>query len=84
MRSGGETGQPATIWIIQQEVVTNARRLSPAGNRAHFWGGWGGSLVVVDQTERLCVSYVRNKMGLGTVGDDRGIGVVAAAYAALA
>jgi CubicO group peptidase (beta-lactamase class C family) len=58
--------------------------LAPAGNRAHFWGGWGGSLVVVDQTERLCISYVMNKMGLGTVGDDRGIGVVAAAYAALA
>ena len=57
--------------------------LAPPGNRAHFWGGWGGSLVVVDQTERLCVSYVMNRMGLGTVGDARGVGIVEAAYASL-
>jgi CubicO group peptidase (beta-lactamase class C family) len=57
--------------------------LAPAGNRAHFWGGWGGSLVVIDQTARLADAYVMNRMGLGTVGDERGIGIVGAAYAAL-
>lgn len=57
--------------------------LAPAANRAHFWGGWGGSIVVVDQTARLCVAYVMNKMGLGTIGDARGASIVAAAYSSL-
>ena len=30
------------------------------------------------------VAYVMNRMGEGTVGDDRGIGIVFAAYGALA
>lgn len=64
--------------LISEEVP-----LAPIGNEAHFWGGWGGSLVVIDQTERLCIAYVMNRMGLGTVGDERGAGIVAAAYAAL-
>lgn len=49
-----------------------------------YWGGWGGSLVVCDLENRLCVSYVMNRMGEGTVGDERGIGILFAAYAALA
>ncbi|WP_067472590.1 serine hydrolase domain-containing protein [Actinomadura hibisca] len=52
--------------------------------RTCFWGGWGGSLVVVDLDARMCVSYVMNRMlSPGTLGDDRGIGVVLAAYASL-
>jgi CubicO group peptidase (beta-lactamase class C family) len=49
-----------------------------------YWGGWGGSIVVCDLENRLCVSYVMNRMGEGTVGDERGIGILFAAYAALA
>ena len=52
--------------------------------RTCFWGGWGGSLVVCDLDARLCISFVMNRMGEGTVGDDRGIGIVFAAYEALA
>ena len=51
--------------------------------RTCFWGGWGGSLVVNDLENRLTVAYVMNRMAGGTVGDDRGIGVVLAAYAAV-
>ena len=51
--------------------------------RTCFWGGWGGSLVIVDQDARLCIAYVMNKMGEGTVGDFRGAGVAMAAYAGL-
>jgi CubicO group peptidase (beta-lactamase class C family) len=57
--------------------------LSP-NPRTCFWGGWGGSLVVCDLDARLCISFVMNRMGEGTVGDDRGIGIVLATYAALA
>ena len=57
--------------------------ISPS-ERACFWGGWGGSLIVVDLDARMTVAYVMNKMGEGTLGDLRGAGIVAAAYASLA
>ena len=51
--------------------------------RTCFWGGWGGSLVIVDLDQRVTIAYVMNKMGEGTVGDLRGASVVMATYAAL-
>jgi CubicO group peptidase (beta-lactamase class C family) len=57
--------------------------ISP-NERACFWGGWGGSIAVIDLDARLSVSYVMNKMGEGTTGDLRGAGILLAAYAALA
>jgi CubicO group peptidase (beta-lactamase class C family) len=56
--------------------------LSP-NERACFWGGWGGSIVVIDLDARLCVAYVMNRMGEGTIGDIRGASIVLAAFAAL-
>ncbi|MFI6519058.1 serine hydrolase domain-containing protein [Spirillospora sp. NPDC050679] len=54
--------------------------ISP-NQRACFWGG---SLVVVDLDARMCVSYVMNRMlSPGTLGDDRGISIVLAAYASV-
>jgi CubicO group peptidase (beta-lactamase class C family) len=52
--------------------------------RACFWGGWGGSLAIVDLDARMTYAYVMNKMGEGTVGDLRGLSILGAAYAALA
>jgi CubicO group peptidase (beta-lactamase class C family) len=54
----------------------------PLGPRTCFWGGWGGSIVVVDQDLRLTVAYVMNRMEAGLVGDSRGIGIVQAAVVA--
>jgi CubicO group peptidase (beta-lactamase class C family) len=51
--------------------------------RACFWGGWGGSLVVIDMDARMVVAYAMNRMGEGTVGDERGANIVAAAYGSL-
>ena len=48
--------------------------------RTCFWGGWGGSIVVNDLENRLTVAYVMNRMGEGTTGDDRGIGILFATY----
>ncbi len=39
---------------------------------AMFWGGAGGSTVVVDQSAHVCLSYVMNQMKSGIVGDVRG------------
>jgi CubicO group peptidase (beta-lactamase class C family) len=52
--------------------------------RTCFWGGWGGSLAIIDLENRMSFSYVMNKMGEGTVGDDRGGSLLTAAYASLA
>jgi CubicO group peptidase (beta-lactamase class C family) len=52
--------------------------------RTCFWGGWGGSLIIIDLDARMTVSFVMNRMGEGTVGDDRAVGILMAAYAGLA
>jgi CubicO group peptidase (beta-lactamase class C family) len=52
--------------------------------RVCFWGGWGGSLIVVDFDARMTVAYMMNRMGEGTLGDARGAAIVGAAYASLA
>jgi CubicO group peptidase (beta-lactamase class C family) len=54
----------------------------PADRRICFWGGWGGSLVVNDLDHRLTFTFAMNRMGAGTVGDDRGLTLLAAALAA--
>lgn len=56
--------------------------ISPNPNTC-FWGGYGGSSVIVDQDARLCFSYVMNKMESGLLGDPRGFGLAAAMYASL-
>ena len=49
--------------------------------RTCSWGGWGGSIVMIDFDRRMTVSYVMNQMiEQGQLGDDRGLSVVMAAY----
>ncbi len=48
----------------------------PLGPRACYWGGYGGSIIVIDQEADLAVSYVMNRMEGGLVGDDRGATIV--------
>jgi CubicO group peptidase (beta-lactamase class C family) len=36
-----------------------------------FWGGWGGSMAVMDLDRRATITYVMNKMGPGTTGTER-------------
>lgn len=59
--------------------------IMPMGPNEHiaYWGGWGGSTVVVDQDARLCVSYVMNRMAADLLGDLRGFSILQAAYASL-
>jgi CubicO group peptidase (beta-lactamase class C family) len=56
----------------------------PLPPSACFWGGWGGSLAINDLDARMTFSYVMNKMGDGTVGDERGASLLLATYGALA
>jgi CubicO group peptidase (beta-lactamase class C family) len=52
--------------------------------RTCFWGGWGGSLVLADADARVCLAYVMNRMGEGTMGDLRAGLIMEAFYGALA
>jgi CubicO group peptidase (beta-lactamase class C family) len=52
--------------------------LSP-NPRSCFWGGWGGSICVVDVDTGVSIAYVMNKMAGGLVGDMRGAMIVLAA-----
>jgi len=51
--------------------------------RVCYWGGWGGSLVVNDVDAGFTLAYVMNRMGEGTVGDDRAHTLLRAMYASL-
>ena len=50
---------------------------------AYFWGGWGGSVAVIDLEKRCSIAYVMNNMADDLIGDERGANIVAATYAAL-
>lgn len=48
-----------------------------------FWGGYGGSLIVIDMDARATFSYVMNKMNASLMGDMRSLGLLAAMWAGM-
>jgi len=64
-------------------LTSDVMPMGPNPNIA-YWGGWGGSSIVVDLDARLCVSYVMNKMEANLMGDPRGFNLLAAAYESIA
>jgi CubicO group peptidase (beta-lactamase class C family) len=69
-------------WGIGYSLGSPVVPYVPTG-RTCFWGGWGGSLVVMDLERRLTITYVMNKMGSDLLGSDRAASYVRAVYAAL-
>ncbi len=51
--------------------------------RTCYWGGWGGSIVVVDLDAGLCFAYVPNRMDSTTTGDRRSARINRAVYRSL-
>jgi CubicO group peptidase (beta-lactamase class C family) len=49
-----------------------------------FWGGWGGSMIVMDVGRRMTFSYMMNKMGAGIIGSERSTEYGRALYDAVA
>ncbi|MDO8379752.1 serine hydrolase domain-containing protein [Phenylobacterium sp.] len=43
-----------------------------------YWGGYGGSLIIIDMDARTTVAYAMNKMAPTTTGDMRAFGLMAA------
>jgi len=56
--------------------------LSPNENVC-YWGGWGGSLAVIDMDAKMSFAYVMNRMMEGTTGDIRAASLLVPAYGAL-
>ncbi len=50
---------------------------------ACFWGGWGGSTILVDFDHHIALSYVMNRMEAGVMGDPRGAYLTASVYESL-
>lgn len=51
--------------------------------RSMFWGGWGGSVAMIDFDAKVSIAYVMNRMDSELTGDVRGRRIVDAAYQAL-
>ena len=47
-----------------------------------FWGGYGGSQIIIDMENRATYCYVMNKMGEGLLGDMRSADLIGATRAA--
>jgi CubicO group peptidase (beta-lactamase class C family) len=62
--------------------INTAGLLAPNPNVC-FWGGWGGSLILIDQDARMSFSFVMNKMHDGLMGDMRSVGLTQALYGCL-
>jgi CubicO group peptidase (beta-lactamase class C family) len=56
----------------------------PIGPRACYWGGYGGSVIVMDTDAELTICYVMNRMESGLVGDLRGMNLIFATVMGLA
>lgn len=54
----------------------------PTG-RVAFWGGYGGSIGIMDVENQVTVAYAMNKMGSGTFGNERTAEYVVTVYKAL-
>ena len=55
----------------------------PGDTKTCFWGGAGGSTIIVDLTNHVCMSYVMNQMDNNMLGDQRGASLTARLYEGL-
>ena len=63
--------------------INSSKRLLAPNKNVCFWGGWGGSLALIDQDANMSFSFVMNKMHQGLVGDLRSYKLAQAIYACL-
>jgi CubicO group peptidase (beta-lactamase class C family) len=56
----------------------------PDDEKICFWGGWGGSIVLMNPDRRTTIAYTMNKMGPGFLGSERTRRYVTLIYEALA
>jgi len=64
-------GVPIKFGIGYALPTPEAVPFLPPDEKVCFWGGWGGSMVLINPDRRTTAAYVMNKMGLGTLGNER-------------
>jgi CubicO group peptidase (beta-lactamase class C family) len=69
-------------WGIGYGLPQDSLPWIPAG-KICFWGGWGGSVILMDLDRRMTISYMMNKMGPGIIGSDRSAAYTQAIYDAV-
>jgi CubicO group peptidase (beta-lactamase class C family) len=52
-------------------------------DRICFWGGWGGSMIIMDLDRRMTVSYMMNRMAPGVIGSTHSEAYLRAVYDAV-
>ena len=78
-------GAPLSMGIgfgMSSEGTIGSVPFMPKG-RVAFWGGYGGSICILDVDNGVTVTYAMNKMGMGTLGNERTGQYVVEAYEAL-
>jgi len=55
----------------------------PHDGRLCFWGGWGGSMIIVDVDRRMTLAYMMNQMAPGIIGGPTAAELITAAYTAV-
>ncbi|KAI9367664.1 beta-lactamase/transpeptidase-like protein [Aspergillus egyptiacus] len=63
-------------------LMNGAMEWMPRG-QVCFWGGWGGSIALMDLERRVTFTYAMNKMELGTLGNSRATDYIKAVYEVL-
>jgi CubicO group peptidase (beta-lactamase class C family) len=51
--------------------------------RIAFWGGWGGSMAIMDLDRHMTITYVMNNMGADILGSQRAAAYIQAVYRAV-
>jgi CubicO group peptidase (beta-lactamase class C family) len=54
----------------------------PDDGRLCFWGGWGGSMIIVDTDRRMTLAYMMNQMAPGIIGGPTAMELITTAYTA--
>ncbi|KAK3898841.1 beta-lactamase [Staphylotrichum tortipilum] len=68
--------------LSSEEGAVGSIPFMPKGKVA-FWGGWGGSICILDVGNNVTLTYAMNKMGEGTLGNERTAQLAVEAYEAL-
>jgi CubicO group peptidase (beta-lactamase class C family) len=79
-------GMPLRIGIgfgLNNDGASSAVAPYMPKGRVAFWGGYGGSMCIMDLDNKVTITYVMNKMGNGTFGNERTAEYVVLMYKAL-
>ncbi|MHA2390483.1 MAG: serine hydrolase domain-containing protein [Promethearchaeota archaeon] len=60
--------------------LQNKERPIGPNQRILYWGGWGGSVSIMDLDAKLSIAYVMNKMVTTSIGDPRSTRLIEALY----